>query len=154
MTAVTPDPTCAIDARRRAIQSVFWAAVWLAAVLVAVKAHYLTVPRAVPWADEQATLSVRLLAAISYRDVLLVSGLWITGRAVSWLAIASSWESVKGTGRTFSIFARGVEQLYDLDRDPTEQHNLAMRHPDRCARLRQRLAARTEANRLQYERAN
>ena len=48
----------------------------------------------------------------------------------------------------------GVEQLYDLDRDPTEQQNLAPQHPERCARLRQRLAAWTEANRLQYERAN
>ena len=61
---------------------------WLAAVLVAVKAYYLTVPRAVPWADEQATLFVRLLAAISYVDLLLVSGLWIAGRAV--LALAGS----------------------------------------------------------------
>ena len=48
----------------------------------------------------------------------------------------------------------GVEQLYDLERDPTEQQNLATKHPDRCARLRQRLAAWTEANRLQYERAH
>ena len=47
----------------------------------------------------------------------------------------------------------GVDQLYDLDRDPDEQHNLATREPARCARLRQRLAAWTEANRRQYERA-
>jgi arylsulfatase A-like enzyme len=45
----------------------------------------------------------------------------------------------------------GVEQLFDLDRDPTEQRNLAAQHPERCARLRQRLAAWTEANRRQYE---
>jgi phosphoglycerol transferase MdoB-like AlkP superfamily enzyme len=47
----------------------------------------------------------------------------------------------------------GVEQLYDLDRDPTEQRNLAVQYPERCTRLRQRLAAWTEANRRQYERA-
>jgi phosphoglycerol transferase MdoB-like AlkP superfamily enzyme len=45
----------------------------------------------------------------------------------------------------------GTEQLYDLDRDPNEQHNLAGNEPERCARLRQRLAAWTEANRRQYE---
>ena len=44
----------------------------------------------------------------------------------------------------------GVEQLYDLDRDPDEQHNLAPAQPERSARLRQRLAAWTEANRRQY----
>jgi len=45
----------------------------------------------------------------------------------------------------------GTEELYDLDRDPDEQRNLAASQPDRCARLRQRLAAWTEANRRQYE---
>jgi arylsulfatase A-like enzyme len=45
----------------------------------------------------------------------------------------------------------GVDELYDLDRDPTEQRNLARSEPERCARLRQRLAAWTEANRRQYE---
>ena len=45
----------------------------------------------------------------------------------------------------------GTEELYDLDRDPNEQHNLATTQPDRCTRLRQRLAAWTEANRRQYE---
>ncbi len=44
----------------------------------------------------------------------------------------------------------GVEQLDDLDRDPTEQRNLAAQHPERCTRLRQRLGAWTEANRRQY----
>jgi arylsulfatase A-like enzyme len=45
----------------------------------------------------------------------------------------------------------GTEELYDLDRDPDEQHNLAAKQPGVCARLRQRLAAWTEANRRQYE---
>jgi phosphoglycerol transferase MdoB-like AlkP superfamily enzyme len=45
----------------------------------------------------------------------------------------------------------GTEELYDLDRDANEQHNLAATEPARCARLRQRLAAWAEANRRQYE---
>ncbi len=46
----------------------------------------------------------------------------------------------------------GTEQLFDLDRDPLEQRNLASSEAERCARLRQRLAAWVEANRQQYER--
>ncbi len=46
----------------------------------------------------------------------------------------------------------GREELYDLQADPLEQRNVAAQHPDRCNRLRQRLAAWTEANRRQYER--
>ena len=46
----------------------------------------------------------------------------------------------------------GVEELYDLSRDPTEQRNLAAGQPARCARLRQRLAAWADANRRQYDR--
>jgi arylsulfatase A-like enzyme len=45
----------------------------------------------------------------------------------------------------------GVEELYDLSTDPTEQRNIAAREPERCARLRQRLAAWTDANRRQYD---
>jgi arylsulfatase A-like enzyme len=54
------------------------------------------------------------------------------------------------------IFAlrEGVEELYDLDKDPDEQHNLAKSEPTRTARMRQRLAAWTEANRRQYEQAD
>ena len=44
----------------------------------------------------------------------------------------------------------GVDALYDLDHDPDEQHNLAVSHGELTARLRQRLAAWTEANRRQY----
>jgi arylsulfatase A-like enzyme len=53
------------------------------------------------------------------------------------------------------IFAlrEGIEELYDLDKDPNEQHNLANAEPALTARMRQRLAAWTEANRRQYERA-
>ena len=45
----------------------------------------------------------------------------------------------------------GSEELFDLEHDPNEQRNLAATQPERCARLRQRLAAWTEANRRQYE---
>jgi arylsulfatase A-like enzyme len=48
----------------------------------------------------------------------------------------------------------GREELYDLQTDPLEQRNVADQHPDRCARLRQRLTAWTEANRRQYERVD
>jgi arylsulfatase A-like enzyme len=44
----------------------------------------------------------------------------------------------------------GREELFDLDADPAEQTNLASLHSDICARLRQRLAAWTEANHRQY----
>jgi lipoteichoic acid synthase len=54
------------------------------------------------------------------------------------------------------IFAlrEGVEELYDLDNDRDEQHNVAATEPQRTARMRQHLAAWTEANRRQYERAD
>jgi lipoteichoic acid synthase len=54
------------------------------------------------------------------------------------------------------IFAlrEGVEELYNLAQDPDEQYNLARAEPARTARMRQRLAAWTEANRRQYERAD
>jgi len=46
----------------------------------------------------------------------------------------------------------GTDELYDLDYDPREHHNVAAAQPERCARLRQRLAAWAEANRRQYAR--
>jgi arylsulfatase A-like enzyme len=58
-------------------------------------------------------------------------------------------------GKWKYIFAlrEGVEELFDLETDPDEQHNLAKAEPGRTSRMRQRLAAWTEANRRQYERA-
>jgi len=47
----------------------------------------------------------------------------------------------------------GVDELYDLEQDPTEQHNLVKALPERSLDLRRRLAAWTEANRRHYERA-
>jgi arylsulfatase A-like enzyme len=52
---------------------------------------------------------------------------------------------------TFDL-REGVEELYDLSADPTEQRNLAATERERCARLRQRLIAWTDANRRQYDR--
>ena len=46
----------------------------------------------------------------------------------------------------------GLDELYDLDQDPTEQQNLAKAMPERALELRRRLAAWTEANRRQYDR--
>jgi arylsulfatase A-like enzyme len=45
----------------------------------------------------------------------------------------------------------GSQELYDLSRDPNEQHSLAALQPERSARLRQRLVAWTDANRRQYD---
>jgi len=45
----------------------------------------------------------------------------------------------------------GVEELYDLGRDPNERQNIAASEPIRSARLRQRLAAWTEANRRRFQ---
>jgi arylsulfatase A-like enzyme len=41
----------------------------------------------------------------------------------------------------------GREELYDLRVDPKEQKNIAVANPEICRRLRQRLAARAEADR-------
>ena len=71
------------DTHRAATRSVFWASVWLAIVLVAVKAYYLTVPGAVPWIDGY---SARLLVAVSYADVLFAAAWWACGRAALALA--------------------------------------------------------------------
>ena len=68
---------------RAATRSVFWASVWLAIVLVAAKAYYLTLPGSVRWADG---FSLRLLAAISYADVLFAAVWWAGGRAALALA--------------------------------------------------------------------
>ena len=46
----------------------------------------------------------------------------------------------------------GLDELYDLDRDPAEQHNLATEDQQRAERLRQRLAAWMAANSRDYER--
>ena len=48
----------------------------------------------------------------------------------------------------------GVDELYNLELDPDEQINLVKDEPERGARMRQRLAAWTEANRRQYEAAD
>jgi lipoteichoic acid synthase len=74
-----------VQARRTATRSIFWAAVWLASVLIAVKAYYLTRPGAIPWVEAEDR-SVRLLAAISYADVLFAAGLWLCARAALLLA--------------------------------------------------------------------
>ena len=74
----------------------FSAAVWLAVVLVVVKASYLGIPGALPRTADAAYL--RSLAAISYVDVMFAVLVWASGRAVL---------SRRGTGRP-----RGVSSRY------------------------------------------
>jgi len=56
----------------------------------------------------------------------------------------------EGTWKYIYDLREGTEELYRLDLDPTEQHNVASTERARCTRLRQRLAAWAEANRRQY----
>ena len=72
----------------------------------------------------------------------------------TWPEIDSSWASAKANWKYILDLREGVEQLYDLDAGSHRAAESRAQHPERCARLRQRLAAWTEANRRQYERAN
>src|SRR5258708_39846225 len=74
-------PTVAGAARR-----VFWAAVWLAIVLIAVKAYHLGVPAARAFNGAHDYLLA--LAAISYVDVLFAAAIWTIARLA--LALAHS----------------------------------------------------------------
>ena len=61
--------------------------------------------------------------------------------------------AIRDSGWKYILDLRaGTDELYDLDHDPREQHNVAAAQPERCTRLRQRLAAWAEANRRQYDR--
>ena len=62
------------ERRRLATRDLFWTTVWLAFVLVAVKASYLGVPGALGQ-------YLRSLAAISYVDVVFAAVIWTAGRA-------------------------------------------------------------------------
>ncbi|MDO8793059.1 MAG: sulfatase-like hydrolase/transferase, partial [Vicinamibacterales bacterium] len=62
----------------------FWAAVWLAIVLVAIKAYYLGIPAARALTD--FTNYLWSLAAISYVDVLFAAICWAAARAILALA--------------------------------------------------------------------
>jgi len=64
----------------RATRRVFWAAVWLAIVLVAIKAYYLGVPPTLAFTDFGNDF--RSLAAISYVDVLFAAICWAAARAI------------------------------------------------------------------------
>ena len=58
----------------------FWAAAWLAIVLVAIKAYYLGIPAPLALIDSGNYL--RSLAAISYVDVLFAAICWAGARAI------------------------------------------------------------------------
>jgi hypothetical protein len=72
--------SAASSSRSAAARSVFWAAVWLAVVLVALKAFYLGAPQAPAVPVDKGYL--RSLAAISYRDVLFAMLVWLCGRGL------------------------------------------------------------------------
>ena len=86
-----------------AIRRVFWAALWLAIVLIAIKAYYLGVPPSLALADSGNYL--RSLAAISYVDVLFAAVIWAGTRTI--LALA-------GTAGT--LLANRVDRRADLCR--------------------------------------
>ena len=76
-----------------------------------------------------------------------------SGRAYFYVAEDSFTLGVReGRWKYIYDLRQGTEALYDLDGDPNEQANVAPGHRDLCTRLRQRLAAWTEANRRQYGR--
>jgi hypothetical protein len=85
-----------------AIRRLFWAAAWLAIVLIAVKAYYLGVPAAITLSSGQDYL--RSLAAISYVDVIFAAILWAGGRVVLALAANRRWAAAVVTA-TFTSFA-------------------------------------------------
>src|SRR5947209_1650804 len=58
----------------------FWAAIWLAVVLVTIKAYYLGIPAALALTDTENYLSS--LAAISYVDVLFAAVIWAGARMI------------------------------------------------------------------------
>ena len=65
--------------RNVAARRLLWAAVWLALLLIAIKAYHLGVPHVRVAVDLEAYL--RSLAAISYEDVLFATVIWIVARA-------------------------------------------------------------------------
>src|SRR5262245_55099661 len=68
------------DSTRSAADSLFWAALCLAGVLIVLKAGYLGVHGAFRGAGILGDL--RSLAAISHADLLFVTALWICGRTL------------------------------------------------------------------------
>ena len=83
------------------IRRLFWAAAWLAIVLIAIKAYY--------WAFLAITLTagqdyLRSLAAISYVDVLFSAVVWAGGRALLALTANRRWPAAVVTV-TFTAFA-------------------------------------------------
>ena len=70
----------------------------------------------------------------------------------TWPRTISRSACARRTGSTSSICAKAGEELYDLSPIRTSSTTWRRLQPERSARLRQRLAAWTEANRRQYER--
>ena len=64
----------------------FWASVWLAIGLIAIKSYYLGMPGG---RDDTGQIYIRALAAISYADVLFVGTAWALARVT--LALVGRW---------------------------------------------------------------
>jgi hypothetical protein len=88
----------------RAKRRVFWAAVWLAIVLVAIKAYYLGVPATLAFTDFGNYF--RSLAAISYVDVVFAAICWASARAILALTVYR-----RRIGSAVSIVFVGLRRL-------------------------------------------
>jgi len=80
----------------------FWAAVWLALVLVGVKAYYLGARGDLTTVELLANL--RSLAAISYHDVAFAFVAWAVARAALFLSASRTWAG-RGVVSAFILFA-------------------------------------------------
>ena len=94
---------------------IFWASVWLALALVAVKAYYL---KAMALAPGEGIDFISSLAAVSYGDVAFVAACWILGRAVTAparprIADVSSWIASAGSV-LLAVYAAVNVQLFDV----------------------------------------
>ena len=94
--------------RGGANRRLFWAAAWLALMLIAIKAYPLGVPGAITLTAGLDYL--RSLAAISYVDVLFSAIVWAGGRAVLALTANLRWPAAVVTV-SFTAFA-AVSCLY------------------------------------------
>ena len=88
----------------------FWAAVWLAIVLVAIKAYYLGIPPALAFTDFGNY--TRSLAAISYGDVVFVVLCWAAARSI--LAFATERTRIASAVSIAFVAFAGFAAVYSV----------------------------------------